>query len=118
MTIRGYEITARLLAYIIGAVLLVVAVSLFLSQCHSTKTLKKQNEVSQGEAGAAIDSGQAATNALGNVLGNDAATDATVAQGKAEIAAAAAGQKGAAAKRAACRLKAYANSPQCKEQSK
>jgi hypothetical protein len=43
------------------------------------------------------------------------ATDEQVAVAKAEIAAAAKGQKGAAAKRAACRFKAYANTPQCKE---
>jgi hypothetical protein len=115
MMIRGYEIGARLIAMIVGVILLIVAVSLFLTQCQSNKHLKKQNEVSGGQAGAAIDSGAVAMNIVSNVATGDAATDEAVAAGQLEIARAAKGQKGAAAKRAACRLKAYANTPQCKE---
>lgn len=109
------NLSARVIAMIAG-VLLIVGLAVFgLNQCHSTKTAKKQAEVSQGQAGAAIDSGAVAVSTAANVVASDDATDAQVAAAKAEIAAAANGQKGAAAKRAACRFKAYANSPQCKE---
>jgi uncharacterized membrane protein YdfJ with MMPL/SSD domain len=115
MMIKGYEIGARLIAMIVGVILLIVAVSLFLTQCQSNKHLKKQNEVSEGQAGAAIDSGAVAVNTAAGIIRSDDATDAQVAAAQAEIAAAANGQKGKAAKNAACRFKAYANSPQCKE---
>jgi hypothetical protein len=51
-------------------------------------------------------------------MSNDAATDAAVAQGKAAIHAAPEGQKSAATKNAACRLKSYQDSPQCKGPAK
>jgi hypothetical protein len=115
MLIFGRLISARIIGMVVGVILLIVAGSLFLRSCQSGKTAKKQAEVSQGQAGAAIDSGVVAVEVASNVVANDMATDEQVAVAKAEIAAAAKGQKGAAAKRAACRFKAYANTPQCKE---
>lgn len=115
MTIFGYEIGARLIAMVAGGLLLVGLILLTLNQCQGRKTAEKREEVSKGQAGAAIDSGSEAMNTVSNVAANDMATDATVAQGQAEIAAAAKGQKGAAARKAACRLKAYRDTPQCKE---
>lgn len=115
MIIGGREIAGRLIAMIVGGILIVGLVLLVLSQCQSKKTAQKQNEVAEGQAGAAIDSGSEAMNTVSNVAISDSETDATVAAGQAEIAKAAKGQKGAAAKRAACRLKAYRDTPQCKE---
>jgi hypothetical protein len=112
------KLSIRVIATIIGIVLIVVLCLALLSQCQSAKTAKKQAEVSQGEAGAAIGSGAEAVNTLGGVISNDAATDAAVAQGKAAIHAAPEGQKSAATKNAACRLKSYQNSPQCKGPAK
>jgi len=109
------NLSARVIGLIVGGVVLVVVVLLLLNQCSSTKTAKKQAEVSAGQAGASIGSGAEAVNTAANVMASDDATDAQVAQAKAEIAAAAKGQKGAAAKRAACRFKAYRDTPACQE---
>lgn len=115
MMIRGYEISARLIAMIVGVLLIVGVAAFAVTQCSSSKTAGKRAEVSKGQAGAAIDAGSEAVNTAASIIASDSATDAQVAAAQREIAAAAAGQKGATAKRAACRFKAYANSPQCKE---
>lgn len=93
----------------------VVLAILFLGQCQSTKTAKKQAEVAEGQGGAAIGAGEEAGNVTANVAASDAETDALVGLGQAEIAAASQGSKGLAAKRAACRLRTYRDTPQCKE---
>lgn len=115
MLIRGYEVGAKLILKVVVGIALVAAIAFGLNQCQSRKTAEKQAEVSEGQAGASIASGAAAVEAAANIVASDDATDAQVAAAKAEIAAAATGQKGAAAKRAACRFKAYANSPYCQE---
>ena len=117
MIIRGHEIATRTIAMVIGALVLVIAAGLFLRSCQSGKTAKKQAEVAEGQAGAAIDSGAEAVNTAANIVASDAATDEQVAAAHAEIKAAAKGQKGVAAKRAACRFKAYRDTPQCREKS-
>lgn len=112
------SLSAAAIRYIIilaGIVLLGLAVILGLNQCQGRKHAEKKAEVSQGEAGASIASGAEAVNTAAAVIASDDATDAQVAAAQAEIAAAARGQKGTAAKRAACRFRAYANSPQCRE---
>lgn len=115
MMIRGYEIGAKLIAMIVGGLLLVGLIAFTVTQCSSSKTAGKKAEVAEGQAGAATDAGVVAVGTAANIIASDNSTDAQVAAAQAEIAAAARGQKGAAAKRAACRFKAYANSPQCKE---
>lgn len=115
MMIRGYEIGAKLIAYIVGGLLLFAAVMFGLNQCQSRKTADKQAEVSKGQAGASIDSGVVAVETASNIVASDDATDAQVAAAQAEIAAAAKGQKGKAGRKAACRFKAYKDTPQCKE---
>ena len=114
MIIRGYTIATRTVAMAIGILALVVAILFFLNQCQSNKRLKTENRVAEGQAGAAVDSGAEAMNTVSNVAVRDAETDAIVSSGQAEIRAAVKGQKGAAAKRAACRLRAYKDTPQCK----
>lgn len=115
MMIRGREIATKLIVMIVGGVLLVLLMLFALNQCQSRKTAAKQAEVSKGEAAAAIGSGAVAIETASKVIASDEATDAQVAAAQAEIAAAAKGQKGKAAKRAACRFKAYRDTPQCKE---
>lgn len=109
------RLTARIIAIIVVAAVLVGLFFLLLNQCQSTKTAKKQAEVSKGQAGASIGSGAEAVNTAANVMASDDATDAQVAAARAEIAAAAKGQKGKAAKAAACRFKAYRGTPACQE---
>jgi hypothetical protein len=115
MMIRGYEIGARVAVLGLVALLVVITLSFGLSQCSGKKTAEKQAEVSQGQGNAAISAGEEVGNTLSNVATSDAKTDALVGMGQAEIAAASQGTKGKAAKRAACRLKAYRDSPQCQE---
>lgn len=116
--IFGRTITESAARLIINALLILVLVGvpvLYLTQCQSTKTEAKKADVAEGQAGAAVDSGAEAMNTVSNVAASDAATDALVGMGQAEIAAATQGSKGKAAKKAACRLKAYRDTPQCKE---
>jgi uncharacterized membrane protein YdfJ with MMPL/SSD domain len=115
MMIAEYSIAGRLIAMVVGVVLLVIVAGFALSQCSSRKTAEKKAEVAEGQAGAAIDAGAEAVNTAAEIVASDAATDAQVAAAQAEIRAAATGQKGKSAKRAACRFKAYANTPQCRE---
>lgn len=112
---RPAWLTARLIAYVAGIILLIAVVAFGLNQCQSRKTADKQAEVSKGEAKASIGSGAEAIATASKVIASDNATDAQVAAAQAEIAAAAEGQKGKAAKRAACRFNAYKDTPQCKE---
>lgn len=115
MMIFGKQIASRVIGMVVAAVLLILLVSFGLYQCQSRKTADKQAEVSKGQAEASIDSGVVALETASNIVASDDATDAQVAAAQAEIAAAAKGQKGAAAKKAACRFKAYKDTPQCKE---
>lgn len=107
--------TPRFFIAALVASLLVALVFLGPAACNKIFSQKKQIELTRGQAAATADSAEMAMNTISNVAAADSQTDATVATGQAEIAAAAKGQKGAAAKRAACRLKAYKDSPQCKE---
>ena len=117
MMIFGREIASRIVGLVIGGIVLLVVIGFALTQCQGKKTAKKEAEVASGQAGASIDSGVVAVETASNIVASDTATDAQVAAAQAEIKAAAKGQKGKAAQKAACRFKAYANSPQCKEPS-
>jgi predicted lipid-binding transport protein (Tim44 family) len=113
MMIRGYEIGARAIAASLMALAFVLLLVFSVSQCKSKKTAQKQAEVAAGQAGAAVESGVVAVETAANVVANDNATDAQVAAAQATIAAAAKGQKGKAARSAACKFKAYKDTPQC-----
>lgn len=114
MMIRGYEISAKLIATVLVALLVVAALLWGPALWRSMHTAKKQAEISKGQEGAAVNAGAEAMNTVSNVTGNAAATDATVAQGQGEVRAAPDGQKGAATVNAACRFKANRDKPQCK----
>lgn len=113
MMIFGRDIALKVIGMVVGAVLLVGIIVFGLNQCQANKRLKTENRVAEGQAGAAIDSGAEAMNTVSNVTAADAETDAIVGMGQAEIAAASQGSKGKAARKAACRLKAYRDTPQC-----
>lgn len=115
MMIFGRAIAGRVIGMVLGGLFLLALVGFALSQCSSRKTAEKQAEVAEGQAGASIDAGAEAVNVAAEIVASDEATDAQVAAAQAEIKAAAKGQKGKAAKRAACRFKAYRDTPQCKE---
>lgn len=115
MIILGKKIAGRLAAMIVTGIVLLLLFGLTLDQCSRKKTAGKEAEIAQGQSGAAISTAEEAGNTMANVSSNAAATDALVGMGQAEIAAAAKGTKGKAAKRAACRMKAYRDTPQCQE---
>lgn len=110
--------SARVIAMIVGAVLLVGIILFGLNECRARQAADTQAEVSKEQGQASINAGAAAMGTVSNVASNDAATDATVAQGQSEIRNAPEGQKGQAARKAACRLKAYRGTPECKEPAK
>jgi hypothetical protein len=111
--ILGLKLSARLIAALVG-VLLVVAVLLWgPAACRSYFTQKKQAEVARGQAGAAIASGAEAVNTLGNVMESSRETDAAVNEGSNEIHNATEADRGLAAERAACRLRAYRDLERC-----
>lgn len=107
-------LSARALALIIGSALLIGIILFGLNECRGRQTASKQAEVSKEQGSASVHAGADAMNTVGNVASNDAATDATVAGGQASIRAAPEGQKGNAARAAACKLKAYRDTPECK----
>ncbi len=117
MTIRGYTVSARTIAALVA----IIAVVLFLlwapAAWRSGKTAKKQAEVSQGQAGASIDAGAEAANTMGNIIALGSETDDAVATGQGEVRAAPEADRGRATVAAACRLRAYRDTPQCKEPS-
>jgi hypothetical protein len=104
----------RTIATIVGGALLILTLLFALNQCQGRKTAEKQAEVAQGQGKAGMDSGVVAVETASNIAASDDATDAQVAAAQATIAAAAKGQKGAAAKKAACGFKTYRDTPQCK----
>lgn len=108
-------LSTRIIVMIIAGLAILAMIIFGVSQCQSRKTAEKQAEVSEGQAGASIGSGSEAMNTVGNVANSDAATDAAVADGQNAVRDAPEGQKGKATRSAACKLKTYANTPQCKE---
>lgn len=108
------NLSARVIAISVAALVLIVGALMLLNQCQSNKRLKTENRVATGASKAGVDSGVVAVETASNIVASDDATDAQVAVAKAEIAAAVKGQKGVAAKRAACGFASYRNSPQCK----
>lgn len=115
MMIFGKEIALRVIIIGVIALMLVLAIGFGLSECSARRSADKRNEVSGEQGQASVNAGATALNTLSNVASNDAATDATVAQGQQDIRNAPEGQKGQAARKAACRLKAYRDTPECKE---
>lgn len=109
------RLSARIIVMIVAGLAILAMVIFGVSQCQSKKTAEKQAEVSKGQAGASIGSGSEAMNTVGNVANSDAATDAAVADGQSAVREAPDGLKGVATRREACKLKTYANTPQCKE---
>lgn len=105
---------ARVIATGILVLLIVLLVIFGVSQCSSRKSADKQAEVSKEQGQASVGAGAEAINTVGNVAAGDAETDASVSAGEAAIRNAPEGQKGNATKAAICRLKSYADTPQCK----
>jgi cell division septation protein DedD len=108
-----FGFSTRVIAMIVGTIVIVVLAVLFLSQCSSTLTAKKQSEVSGAQGQASVGAGQVAVNTLSGVSENNAATDTALTQGQGEVRSAPEAEKGRATVNAACRFKANRNKPEC-----
>lgn len=102
---------AKPFLWFVGVVALVILV-LLLTQCGGgDKATEAKLATEQGEA--AIDAGAVATNTIGGVIANDSATATTVEEGITDVRKAPEADRGLAAQRAACRLRAYRDSERC-----
>jgi FtsZ-interacting cell division protein ZipA len=109
------RLSARLIAMLVAGVLLVGVILFGLNECRARQSAEKRAEVSHEQSSASTHAGADAMNTVSNVEANAAATDAAVAQGQAAIRNAPEGQKGKAARSAACSMRTYRDTPQCKE---
>jgi hypothetical protein len=120
MMIRGYEIGAKLIAYVVGAIVLVLAVGLTVRSCDARHSKGAQTRLERSQAEAAANS---AADAIGTVQRSGeaaAASEALTRSNEQQIR----GAEGANDKvnpavrdagiAALCRRAAYANDPRCK----
>ena len=106
-------LSTRIIAMIVGAVLLLGIILFGLSECRAKQTASKQAEVSKEQGQASVGAGQEAMNTVSNVAANVAAADAAVTQGQNDVRGAPEAEKGTASVSAACRFKANKNKPEC-----
>lgn len=96
---------------IIGLIILVIVNGV--TACQKMLVSKKQAEVSQGQAGASIDSGAEAMNTVAAVDQRDKAIDQSTKEATDEIRKAPPGNSNDAALRAACRMRSYEHNERC-----
>jgi hypothetical protein len=112
--IRLWEILVRAWPIVLLVIVALIVFVFMPAQWRSNKAAKTAAEVASGQSSATISSAEEAGNTMSNVAANATATDARVAAGNAEIAAAPPGQRGKVARKVACQHKATANRPECK----
>lgn len=95
------------------AIVLLIVGALSVRSCNEARTAKTEATLSRNQTGAAIESGKDAVNTVGNSQANEAATRAAIKEGTDAIDNATGGDSNAAADRAACRMRSYANRPEC-----
>jgi predicted lipid-binding transport protein (Tim44 family) len=103
----------RLIAGLVGLVLIILLVLFVTGTLRSMFTAKQEARVAKGQQGAATQAGGVAVNIMGNVMEADDAIDKAVKGGTDEIRTQPAGNSNDAALRAACRLPQYVNSERC-----
>jgi hypothetical protein len=119
-SIRGYEVSARLIATVVGVLLLIVAVGLFVRSCDSRHNKAAQSRVERSQGEAATNSAVDAINAVTGVGGNTAASEELGRTNERDIRAAdGANTKigagvNAAGLKALCKRATYRDDPKCK----
>ena len=108
MTRRLAAIAAVLFALFLFAALLAM------SQCRNAGVARTETKLSRGLEGAAVNSGAAAVEIVGNNQDRATATDDTVKEGTDAISSADPGDSNDAADRAACGMWTYRNSERCR----
>lgn len=120
MLIRGHAIAGRTIAMIVGVLILIVAVSVFLSQCEKRRNEAAQGRVDSGQAGAAANSAADAINTVSEAGEREAASEDLTRTNERDIRAAeGAGDKvrpgvNNAGLKALCARQTYRNDPRCK----
>lgn len=120
MMIRGYAVSARLLAMILGAILLIIAVGLFVRSCDKRKSQAAQTRLERAQSEAQANSAADAVNTISRSGEAQAASEAMTRENEKEIRNA----KGAnapvdpavrdAGLRSLCRRAAYRDDPKCR----
>jgi ABC-type protease/lipase transport system fused ATPase/permease subunit len=120
MMIRGYEIGAKLIAIVLGALVLVAIVGLTVRSCDKRRSQAAQARVERSQAEAASNSAADAINTVTGVGTNQAASEDLGRTNERDIRAAeGAGERvgagvNAAGRAALCKRAAYRDDPKCK----
>lgn len=118
-SIRGYEISARLIAVVIGVLALIIGTAMFVRSCDSRHNKAAQTAVEHAQAGAASNSAADAVNTVAASGEAERASEDLTRNNEQQIRAApGANDKVNPAVRdagisALCRRHAYANDPRC-----
>ena len=120
MLIKGYELTARLIATIVGGLVIVVLAGLLLRSCEKRRSEAAQARVEHSQAEAASDSAKDAINAVAaSGEAEQASEDVTRANDKEIRNAEGANQSvgsgvDLAGRRSLCKRAAYRDDPKCR----
>jgi ABC-type protease/lipase transport system fused ATPase/permease subunit len=120
MKIFGYDIATRLIAIVVGVIVLVLIVGFTVKSCDKRRSQAAQSRVERSQAEAASNSAADAINAVMGVGANQAASEDLGRTNERDIRAAegADARIGAgvnlAGRKALCKRKAYADDPKCK----
>lgn len=120
MTIRGYVISARLIAIVIGVIALVLIVGFTVRSCDSRHNKAAQSRVERSQGEAASNSAADAINAVTGVGANQAASEELGRTNERDIRAAEGANTkigpgvDAAGRKALCKRAAYRDDPKCK----
>lgn len=112
------KIPRRLIAIVILGALVIAALMWGPASCVGKRAQQKGEEVARGQSGASIESGVEATNTIARTGDLARETDDHVRQGSEAIRSAPEAAKGKAAVDASCKLRAYRDTPRCKEQGR
>jgi hypothetical protein len=120
MMIRGYAISARIIAMIVGVILLIAAVGLFVKSCDNRRSRAAQSRVERSQAEAASNSAADAINTVTGVGTNQAASEDLGRTNERDIRASEGANTkigagvNAAGRAALCKRAAYRDDPKCK----
>jgi ABC-type protease/lipase transport system fused ATPase/permease subunit len=120
MMIRGYEIGAKLIAIVVGALVLIAVVGFTVRSCDKRRSQAAQSRVERSQAEAASNSAADAINTVTGVGTNQAASEDLGRTNERDIRAAEGANErvgagvNAAGRAALCKRAAYRDDPKCK----
>lgn len=120
MMIRGYEIAGRMIAIVVGVIVLILAVGLFVRSCDQRRSRAAQERVEDSQARAASNSAADAIATVSNSAAADRASEDLTRANDRDIRAAEGANVpvgagvNAAGLKALCKRQTYRDSPRCK----